>query len=87
MWQAGLQSLGLLLDIVGVVLLFKYGLPEFSPSGGVDRLAIGPSAPEDIRKEKKYRKMGKVGLALLILGFFLQLIPSGIELFQELERG
>ena len=85
MWQAGLQSLGLLLDIVGVVLLFKYGLPEFSPSGGVDSLAIGPSAPEEICKEKKYRKMGKMGLVLIVSGFVLQLIPNATDFIWELK--
>ena len=65
-------SIGLCLDIAGVVLLFKFGLPaEISRpwqfGGWTD------SDPEQIAKAKLCDRMGGLGLVLLIAGFVFQL--------------
>ena len=66
-----LSQIGLLLDIAGVVLLFRYGLPS-----GYD-ISMGKSMsgelPEDQKKKNRRITIGAyTGLFLLILGFALQ---------------
>ena len=69
-----INSIGLLLDIFGVVLLFKYGLP----SNAATRTGVyGDVAPE-VRKH--YDRMGQLGLALLIAGFLFQLASNFLQL-------
>ena len=62
-------------DIAGVLMLFKYGLPEFSPMGGTVLLSIGETDKKEVEKERRYRRMSRIALALLVLGFGLQAIP------------
>lgn len=64
------------LDIVGVVLLFRYGLPaeirfenvmEFDESWG------------SARRRRRYAIASYLALALLVLGFFLQIVSNHVE--------
>ena len=71
------NSLGLICDVVGAVLITWYGLPEpISRIGGIN-IAYGVNENE-IAKAKKYDFRSKVGLWLLIGGFFLQLVSNFI---------
>ena len=68
--------IGLILDITGAVLIFKYGLPEeISRNGNSYRISEQDDSYEK-EKAKKYDKVSKLGFRLLILGFILQLISS-----------
>ena len=80
MSSAGIiSSTGLALDIVGVILLFIYGLPSKVTDSPGDRLLWGPS-PEvreaEIKKFRRYTRISHIGLVLLITGFTLQLISN-----------
>ena len=77
------SSVGLALDIIGVVLLYKYGLPEeVSRKGTSALLDYGTSeeetktAEEEIRKAKHYDMMSRLALALLVFGFALQIVSN-----------
>lgn len=71
---------GLILDIIGAIFIFKFGLPkEISRSGGSYRISEEVN-PNIISKTKKYDDLNKLGLIFLILGFALQLISSIINL-------
>ena len=75
-----LQSLGLISDIIGVCLLFKFGIPEKVQTGGADILTT--RVDQKLKAiEKKYKILGYLGLSLLVIGFVLQLIPSAIGLY------
>ena len=76
-----LASVGLVLDILGVVLLYRYGLP--SPVGPPDAPPTvawdGPSPEERAVAEKewnRYQRGSRLGLGLLIAGFTLQILGN-----------
>jgi hypothetical protein len=74
-----LSQVGLIADIIGAYLLFKYGLPSQmkSEAGPARAVGIAPDELNDIIKHNAYiDKMAKVGLRFLIGGFVLQLIGS-----------
>lgn len=71
-----INSAGLVCDIVGAVLLWLYGLSE-----QIDRTGATTFATEDVDTEaparaKRYDKYARLGLALLVIGFVLQLISN-----------
>ena len=71
MCAAWLNSLGLLLDIVGVVLIFCFGLaPRVR-----DVLEIGNAANE-AKKETRYIWLSRLGLAFIVIGFGFQIISN-----------
>ena len=72
------NSIGLLLDIAGAILLWKYGLPESISREGTIPLVIGQIDGAEVAKAKTYDCWSKFGLTLLILGFVLQLISNFI---------
>lgn len=66
---ANISSLGLFLDIIGVLLIYKYGLPNVVPSGWKP----GASKPNE---EKLWKRRGTIGCVLLIIGFGLQILSN-----------
>ncbi len=69
-----LTILGLVLDIIGVVILFKNGSPisPLLPDGG--ELIWDNGTPEKKKIAQKSIKLSKLALSLLIFGFLLQLV-------------
>lgn len=71
-----INSIGLVLDIAGALLLWKYGLPEsISREGRVYRV-LEQDDEEEKAKAKKYDRWSRLGLFLLVGGFFLQLVSN-----------
>jgi hypothetical protein len=77
-WSSAMQSLGLIADITGAILLFKFGLPPISRTGGANFLELANSDSAKLEKERKFDHYGKLGLFSLVTGFVLQLIPNAI---------
>lgn len=73
-----LGIVGLVLDIVGVILLFFYEPPR--PEIGAILLESAPSEEERERDRRIKRIVSRLGLALLILGFLLQLVSQICQL-------
>ena len=71
-----INSLGLLLDIVGVIILWKYGLPESLSREG--HISIVTEQIDETEKAKAalYDRWSKFGLFFLITGFVFQLISN-----------
>lgn len=69
-----LASLGLIVDIVGAVLLFLYGLPAKLDREGHDYIITEAINEDEKRKAAKFDRLGRAGLLLLVFGFLLQLI-------------
>ena len=70
------NSFGLLFDIVGVVLLFRYGLPPAGVSRtGANYLTWGYDENER-EKGRVFVFRSKVALAFLIAGFAMQIVSN-----------
>jgi len=70
-----INSLGLGLDIAGVVLIFFFGLPSRIIKQGV-LLLEGDITEKDKMKNKVIKRWAKTGMACLLLGFILQVISN-----------
>lgn len=69
-----MTGIGLALDIVGAILLWRFGLPEhISPSGAVHIIGEKPDEAET-RKAQGYKRWSVRGIGLLVAGFALQLL-------------
>jgi hypothetical protein len=73
-----INSAGLLLDIVGALILWKYGLPADVNRAGASALLLESVDDEEIARGKRYDQLSRVGLALLVLGFALQLVSNHV---------
>lgn len=75
-----IATIGLVLDIIGVILLFRFGLP---PSVDIRPRVpyLGRGDPEEIKKARLYDKISLVALVVLIAGFVLQIIGNHPEWF------
>ena len=87
MSAASINSVGLFLDIIGVILLFIFGLPS-RVSEGPPVLSFG-SDPDSTKQREKQRKWYKfwswLALGLLILGFVLQIVSNHLGLLGWME--
>jgi hypothetical protein len=75
-----LTSIGLILDILGVIMLFMYGLPSNVKENGS---GFGGSENEEQRQKrllnnKTIKMKAQFGLGLLITGFLFQLLANFI---------
>jgi len=65
---------GLLLGLVGVVILFYYGMPFHVPTNGATFLLTEAINKADIALEHRYTLYGYAGLGCLIIGTILQMV-------------
>lgn len=68
--------IGLALTLVGVLILFRWGMPFHVPTGGATSIITGQADVREIALERIYTIIGYVGLALLILGTALQMVAA-----------
>jgi hypothetical protein len=66
------NSLGLVLDIVGVCILFRFGFPQPDLDPSI-KIVVEEKDPDAPRKRKLWVVMSVLGLVSLIGGFALQL--------------
>jgi hypothetical protein len=72
------NSFGLLLDIIGAIILFKFGLPDNIDREGRTFIITSNFNDDEIKKAKSFDSISKIGLLSLILGFISQLISNWI---------
>ena len=71
-----LNSVGLVLDIIGAGLLWKFGLPaEISRTGAITRVTEGTDLAE-AAKARKYDRVSWWAFLTLVAGFTLQLVSN-----------
>ena len=68
-----LNSVGLVLVIVGCILLYRFGLPPAFDPSGASFLLLEESDEANIAKGKRYRWWGRCGIALVGIGSGLQI--------------
>ena len=73
-----LISIGLLLDIVEVCLLYRYGLASDLVEGGGSVLTWGggPGREKAAREYLRHRRLSRLGLGCLVVGFALQILGN-----------
>lgn len=70
------NSLGLILDVCGAVLIFKFGLPPDVRRSGASYLMTEQADESEIKKGKRYDRVAYIGAGLLIAGFVSQLLSN-----------
>jgi len=84
-----LNTIGLLFNIGGVALLFRFGPPQPTFEEGIGigleggtRLKDGKTVDEhnaDVRElQRQYKKRSRIALSLIIFGFVLQLCATWV---------
>ena len=71
-----LNSLGLLLDIFGAILIWRYGLPTDVDPQGRNFITTNDRDSNEIAKGKRYRRWQHLGVGFLVSGFGLQLLGN-----------
>lgn len=69
-----LGIVGLSLSLSGAVVIFLFGLPPRVNESGTICLALEQEDESGRKKGRVYRKISRLGLALLVVGFLLQLL-------------
>ena len=67
-----LTTIGLVLDIIGVCILFKFGFPQPDLDDAI-RIVAEQTDPHAPRKRKLWTVMSVLGLICLVGGFAFQL--------------
>ena len=65
---------GLLINLAGVVLLVRYGMPYRVETGGLEFIVTETVNQDEIRLEKLHKKLGFLGLLLIGSGTGLQVL-------------
>lgn len=74
-----INILGLTFDILGVILLFKFGLPsDLNKHGYIFKVMEQENDDEKI-KWRKYKNLSNLALVIIIVGFSLQIFAITIQ--------
>lgn len=72
-----LNITGLLLNLIGVVLVFRYGMPfRIKTDGKAAVTLILPDRDSDVALERRYATLGYLGLIFMVIGTCLQITAS-----------
>jgi len=69
---------GLAVNLAGVILLFRFGIPYYVRTGGEQAIIVEQIDHQQAAKEKKAGLAGWFGLVLVCVGTILQMIGSYI---------
>ena len=70
------NSFGLILDIVGALLLIRFGIPPKIDREGHIHLILEQMDQDEIHKAKRYDCWSSFAILLMVVGFILQLISN-----------
>jgi hypothetical protein len=65
---------GLALDVVGVSLIWRFGLPENVKRGGVSYYELEQNDSAEAAKAARYDRISAIALGLIIGGFVWQIV-------------
>jgi hypothetical protein len=72
MTTAALNIIGLLLNLVGVIILFRYGMPFHVPTGGAINIVTEQVDAAQKALESRYEIFGYLGLLAIVVGTGMQ---------------
>jgi hypothetical protein len=70
------NSAGLVCDIIGALLIWKFGLPAEINRSGTTNLALEQTDESEKKEAARYDARAKCGGCLLAVGFGLQLLSN-----------
>ena len=70
------STAGLVLSLIGVLLLFRYGMPYRVRTGGSSMYVSSSSNPREAMLERRYALVGFLGLFLVVLGTICQIVGA-----------
>jgi hypothetical protein len=73
---AALNIIGLALNLVGVLILFRYGMPFHVPTGGAIHLITGQVDAAEKALESRYEIFGYFGLLAIVVGTGMQIVGA-----------
>jgi hypothetical protein len=68
--------IGLVTNLVGVVLLFRFGIPYYVRTDGSISLILESKDADQARREKIADRIGWAGLGLVVLGTICQILGA-----------
>ena len=68
-----LSTVGLFLDIIGVIMLFIYGIPENVDRRGSQHLILEEADETELDKARHYDVMSFLAVTSLVVGFVCQI--------------
>jgi hypothetical protein len=69
-----LNASGLFANLSGVLLLFRYGMPYRVSTGGSSIYVSSSTDPKELATDQRYKRLGLLGLGLIVLGTFAQIV-------------
>jgi len=72
------STIGLLGNLLGVILLFRYGMPYRIPTPHGSPITTGEADPAERGLDARHRALGFVGLVLIIVGTAFQVAGTFI---------
>jgi len=76
MSTAALNIIGLVLNLVGVIILFRYGMPFHVPTGGAVHIVTEQIDAAEKALESWYEIYGYFGLLAIVVGTFMQIVGA-----------
>lgn len=85
-----LNTVGLVLSIIGTAFVFKWGLSRQSESFGLElgentpvdtkwgRMTVKEAQQKDAKEAAQFKCWSRIGLSLIALGFLFQLVATWI---------
>lgn len=73
-----LNTIGITLSLIGVLILFRYGMPFHVPTNGATYLITEQVDETEKALERSYFRYGLFGLFLVIAGAVFQLVATWI---------
>jgi hypothetical protein len=73
-----LALVGIALNLVGVLLLFRYGMPFRVERKGASYWLLEETDYDVIKIERRYKILGYIGVVLIVLGSALQAIAVAL---------
>jgi hypothetical protein len=70
------STVGLVISLIGVLLLFRYGMPCRVRTGGSSMYVSSSSDPREAMLERRYAMVGFLGLFLVVLGTIRQIVGA-----------
>lgn len=71
-----LNTGGIVLSLVGVLILFQYGMPFRIPTGGVTYIVAERIDEEEKRVDDRHVTIGYAGIILIVIGAIAQIVAT-----------